>query len=214
MSARRKYNVRGTKDFIVLAGIFFFLFLWAVKDAWYPSPKVLEKHPLEVNVSFETTGSIVRLYVAEGDSIVESQILADLRRVEIEEEFEASKKAYSAAKDKHTSTDEALRNAVKNSASSEEIAALKQDRIDAQAAMDSTLEQVADMRASVDATELHAPSKGIVQDLLVSVHDPVAAGDTVMVIDPADHFYLFNKSLAILSFFAFWIFLGIHILSH
>ncbi len=214
MAARRKYNVKGTKDFIVLAGIFFFLCLWAVKDAWYPSPKVLEKHPLTVNASFETGGSIGAMHVAEGDSIAESQILAELRRVEIEEGFESSKKAYSAAKGSYTLADEALRNAVKNGASSEVIAEFKQSRIDAQATMDSALEQVTSMRAGIDAAELHAPDKGVVKDILVAVHDQVAAGETVMVIDPADHFYLFNKSLAILSFIAFWLFLGIHVLTH
>ena len=214
MAAKRKYNVKGTKDFIVLAGIFFFLCLWAVKDAWYPSPKVLEKHPLTVGVSFETTGLLGSLFVAEGDSVVESQILAELRRTEIEDEFEASKKAYSAAKDGYTLADEALRNAVKSSASSEVIAEFKQSRIDAEATMDSTLEQVTTMRARIDAAELHAPDKGVVKDILVAVHDQVEAGETIMVIDPGDHFYLFNKSLAIFSFIAFWVFLGIHVLTH
>ena len=34
----------------------------------------------------------------------------------------------------------------------------------------------------------------------------VQAGETVMVLEPSDSFYLFNKSLAVFSFFAFWIF--------
>jgi multidrug resistance efflux pump len=213
MAARRKYNVKGTKDFVVLAGIFFFLCLWAIKDAWYPSPKVLEKHPLTVEVSFEADGSVGHLYVMKGDSIVEEQILADLRRVEMDEKLEASKQSYSAAKEQYALADNALRNAVKNSVASEEIAELKQNRIDAQAAMDSSLEEVTSLRAGIDATELHAPTKGVVQEVLVSVYDHVAAGDPVMVIDPADHFYLFNKSLAIFSFIAFWLFLGIHVLT-
>ena len=213
MAARRKYNVKGTKDFIVLAGIFFFLCLWAIKDAWYPSPKVLKKHPLTLNASFETGGSIGSIYVEEGDSIAESQILAELRRVEIEEDLEASKKAYSAAKAEYNLADEALRNAVKKGASSEIIAGFKQKRIDMQTAMDSALEQVNSARTRIDTSELQSPDKGVVLDILVSVHDQVAAGETVMVIDPADHFYLFNKSLAIISFIAFWLFLGIHILT-
>jgi hypothetical protein len=203
--------------------------------------------------------------VKEGDSIAESQVLAELRRVEIEEEFEASKKAYTAAKNKHTLMDEALRNAMKNGASGEEITQLKQNRIDAQAAMDSALEKVTAMRARIDVTVLQAPIKGIVQSVLVSVYeqveaieaesdgkvsrienggltvedaggaskdyainddmllkvksgDAIAKGDIIasqiaFVINPADHFYLFNKSLAIFSFIAFWFFLGIHILT-
>jgi len=213
MPAKRKYNVKGTKDFIVLAGIFFFLCLWAVKDAWYPSPKVLEKHPEEVTVAFEVAGSIGQLHVAEGDSIGEEQVLAELHHAKIQEKFDTAKKEYSDAKNQHTLMDEALRNAVKNGASSEGIAELKQGRLDAQTAMDSALEEVNDIREKLDATELRAPGKGVVKEVLVSLHAQVEAGETVIAIDPRDHFYLFNKSLAIFSFIAFWVFLGIHILA-
>ncbi len=213
MPVKRNYKVKGAKDFIVLAGIFFFLCLWAIKDAWYPSPKVMEKHPQEVALAFETDGSIGELHVAEGDSVIEEQVLAELRHVKMQEEFEAAKKEYSAAKDKHVLMDEALRNAVKNGASSEGIAELKQNRIDAQIAMDSALEKVNAGRARIDATELRASDKGVVKHISVSLHDQVGAGDTVIVIEPNDHFYLFNKSLAIFSFIAFWIFLGIHFLA-
>lgn len=213
MPAKRKYNVKGTKDFIVLAGIFFFLCLWAVKDAWYPSPKVLEKHPEEVAVAFEVAGSIGQLHVTEGDSIGEEQVLAELHHAKIQEKFDTAKKEYSDAKNQHALMDEALRNAVKNGASSEGIAELKQGRVDAQTAMDSALEEVNDIRAKLDATELRAPGKGVVKKVLVSLHAQVEAGESVIAIDPKDHFYLFNKSLAIFSFIAFWVFLGIHILA-
>jgi len=213
MPAKRKYNVKGTKDFIVLAGIFFFLCLWAVKDAWYPSPKVLEKHPEEVVVAFEVAGSIGQLHVAEGDSIGEEQVLAELHHAKIQEKFDTAKKEYSDAKNQHTLMDEALRNAVKNGASSEGITELKQGRVDAQTAMDAALGEVNDIRAKLDATELRAPGKGVVKKVLVSLHAQVEAGETVIAIDPRDHFYLFNKSLAIFSFIAFWVFLGVHILA-
>jgi hypothetical protein len=48
---------------------------------------------------------------------------------------------------------------------------------------------------------------------MVSAYSQVKAGDPVLVIDPKDHFYLFNKSLAIFSFMAFWVFLAIHLLA-
>ena len=213
MPTKRKYNVSGSKDFIVLAGVFFFLCLWSVKDAWYSSPKTLEKHPLEVAESFDTDGAIGQLHVVEGDSVGESQILAELRRVRKQEEFEAAKMAYSTAKNKHTLVDEALRNAVKNGASSDGIAELKQNRIDAQSTMDAALEEVNVTRTRLDSTELRASGKGVVKHILISAHAQVEAGQTVIVIDPKDHFYLFNKSLAIFSFIAFWAFLGIHILA-
>ena len=213
MPGKRKYNTKGTKDFIVLAGIFFFLCLWAVKDAWYPSPKVMEKHPMEVNASFETAGLIEQLHVAVGDEISEEQVLAELRRVAILGKFETAKKTYAAAKDQHTLADEALRNAVKSGASSEEIGELKQNRIDTQTEMDAALEPVNTLREEIDSTELLSPSKGVVKELIVSLYGRVDVGETVLVIDTKDHFYLFNKSLAIFSFIAFWVFFGIHVLS-
>ena len=211
MPAKRKYNIKGSKDFIVLAGIFFFLCLWSIKDAWYTSPKTLEKHPREIIAAFETHGLIERLYVKEGDSVGEKQLLATLRRVKINEEFSSAKKDYAEAKNQHTLSDEVLRNAVKNGATGEGLAGFKQNRIDAQAAMDAALEQVNLARKRIDATELRASGKGVVKEVRVALYGQVDEGSTVMVINPKDHFYLFNKSLAIFSFFAFWVFLGTHI---
>jgi len=136
-----------------------------------------------------------------------------IRYAKIQEKFDTAKKEYSDAKNQHTLMDEALRNAVKNGASSEGITELKQGRVDAQTAMDAALGEVNDIRAKLDATELRAPGKGVVKKVLVSLHAQVEAGETVIAIDPRDHFYLFNKSLAIFSFIAFWVFLGVHILA-
>ena len=211
MSAKRKYNIKGSRDFIVLAGIFFFICLWAVKDAWYPSDKVVEKHPLVLLASFDTGGLVDQLLVEEGDSVVETQVLAKLRTVKMNEEFDEAKKGYITAKNKHTLMDEALRNAEKNGVDSDGIVELKQNQMDAQSAMATALEQVNSIRARIDAADLLATGKGVVTDVQVLLYDQVEAGETVFVIDPKDHFYLFNKSLAIFSFFAFWVFLGVHI---
>lgn len=213
MPAKRKYNVKGSKDFIVLAGIFFFLCLWSIKDAWFPSPKTVEKHPQEVVAAFETSGLVEQLHVREGDSVGEGQLLAELRRGRMKDESAAAKKAYIEAKNKHTLMDEALRNAENNGATNEGIAGIKQSRDDAKTAMDTALKQVNLARERLDAAELRASSKGVVKEIVVPLYASVEAGDTVLVIDPKDHFYLFNKSLAIFSFIAFWVFLGIHILA-
>jgi hypothetical protein len=52
-----------------------------------------------------------------------------------------------------------------------------------------------------------------VLEVPVDRYDTVAAGQTVIVIEPKQGFYLFNKSLAIFSFVAFWVFLALHILT-
>ena len=213
MANRRKYNIKGSKDFIVLAGIFFFLCLWSIKDAWYTSPKKLKEHPHEVMASFETSGSIGHLHLKQGDPVNENQLIAELRSVKKKEEFAAAKEAYKAAKQRHALADEALRNAVKNGGDSSRLAELSKERDDAKAAMDAALAEVDAARDRIDACRLLSPSKGVVKEVRVAVYDQVEAGEPVMVIDPKDHFYLFNKSLAIFSFIAFWVFLGIHILA-
>ena len=40
----RKYNVEGTKSFLIAAIILLVLGLWHIKDGWFPSPEVMEKH--------------------------------------------------------------------------------------------------------------------------------------------------------------------------
>jgi len=213
MPAKRTYKVRVAKDFIVLAGIFFFLCLWAVKDAWYPSDKVLNKHPRLVEVSFETAGSVGQVHAGVGDSIGEGQLLAELRSTRMEVEFTAAKKEYTEAKNTHALMQEALRDAEKKGGSVEEITELRNSEIQAKTAMDATLQRVGKIRASIDSAELVAPTKGKIMEVRVVSHGQIAAGQTAFVINPQDHFYLFNQSLAIFSFVSFWVFLGLHLLT-
>lgn len=213
MPAKRKYNVKGTNDFLVLAGIFFFLCLWAVKDAWFPSPKVVKKHPMEISVAFATAGSVEKVHVAKGEHISENQVLANLRRDRLQVEYDEAKDAYATAKNQYTLLNTAAKNAFTNGASDAGIEDLRARAEVAKLAMDEALSVVVKLRADMDASELRAPSKGIVKEILVATHTLVEKEQTAMVIDPKDHFYLFNKSLAVFSFFAFWVFLAIHVLA-
>ena len=213
MPAKRTYNVRVQKDFIVLAGVFFFLCLWAVKDAWYTSDKVLKKHPVCVEVSFKTAGTVGKVHVGAGDSIGEGQLLAELRSTRMEVDFEAAKKEYTASKNKYALTQKALGNAVKSGAGDEEITEIKDSVLQAKAAMGARLKKVGEIRVALDSTGLLAPTKGEIMEVFVSPHGRIEAGETAMVIDPKDHFYLFNKSLAIFSLIAFGVFLSLHLLA-
>jgi multidrug resistance efflux pump len=211
--AKRTYNVKGTQDFLVLAVIFFFLCLWAIKDAWYPSPKVLERHPLQIELAFEMAGAIGKLHVMEGDAVGENMVVAELRSVKLEGEFAAAKKEYSDARKKVRLMESAVKNAEKNGASDEGIAGFKKNLADANAAMQAAHEKVNTLKEQLAKGELVAGTKGEVKSLNKSLHGQVEAGETVMVIDPKDHFYTFNKSLAIFSFIAFWVFICLHVLA-
>ena len=200
MPVKRQYHVKGTNDFIVLAGIFFFLCLWSVKDAWYPSEKVLKKHPLEIIVTAEAGGTVEKVMVEAGDAVAEDMVLAKLRSDRVSGEFEDAKKSYTEAKQKFT-----LLNSASQTGDAVEIAA-------AQAAMDQSLTKVDELRIVLDSMEIKAPDKGEIKESFIVTHGLVEAGDHVFLIDPQDHFYLFNISLAIFSFVLFWVFLAIHLL--
>lgn len=191
--ATRRYNVKGIKDFIVLAGIFFFLCIWAVKDAWYPSAKVLKDHPRLVEVSFPVAGMIKEFNVMVGDSVSppkeehEATVLASLSDARLNKKFEELKAAY-----------------VDLQEGSPEKAAM--------------LKEIGLLKSQLEQHTLHCPKLGKekggkVRELLASRYDTVEAGQPVMVIEPNKGFYLFNKSLAIISFIAFWIFLGVHFMT-
>ncbi len=214
MPVKRKYKVNGTKDFIIFSGIFFFLCLWAIKDAWYPSPKVIKKHPQQIEVSFNIDGAIAQWHVAKGDSVGEGQLLVELQQSKMQVDFDAAKKKYATEKEEIILLDFTLRNAKANHISDAEITTLEQRQVVAESEMDHTLEEVNVMRERMNSSGLYSPSKGVVKELLASTYSQIEQGQGVVMIDPKDHFYLFNKSLAILSFFAFWIFLGLHILSN
>lgn len=213
MPAKRKYNVKGTNDFLVLGLIFFFLCLWAIKDAWYPSDKVLKKHPLTVVASFEAAGSVGEIFVQVDDSVAEEQVIAHLRTDKMAVEFEEAKSTYTETKKKHAMMELALKNANQNGASTEGIAEIQERADISKAAMDESLAKLSELRIAMDSSELKSPSKGKILEIKVGTHSMVKAGEAAFIIDPKDHFYLFNKSLAIFSFFAFWVFLGIHIVA-
>ena len=69
-----------------------------------------------------------------------------------------------------------------------------------------------ELRIALDAMEIKAPDKGEIKESYIGTLSIVEAGDQLFLIDPQDHFYLFNKSLAIFSFVLFWVFLAIHLL--
>lgn len=213
MPVKRKYNVKGTNDFLVLGLIFFFLCLWAVKDAWYPSDKVLKKHPLTVEASFGAAGSVDKILVKVDDSVAEDQVIASLRTDKMAVEYEEAKSTYTETKKKHVMMTLALKNSNKNGVSEEGLAEVQERLSVAKKAMDESLAKVTELRVAMESSELKSPSKGRILEIKQGPHSMVDVGETVVVIDPKDHFYLFNKSLAIFSFLAFWVFLAIHILA-
>lgn len=48
----RKYQVAGTKKFLIWAVVLLALGIWSVVDGWFPSAETLAKHPLDTDGNF------------------------------------------------------------------------------------------------------------------------------------------------------------------
>ncbi len=213
MPAKRDYNIKGTNDFLILAAIFFFLCIWAVKDAWFPSDKVLSKHPRQLDVTFGVAGTVQEVNVGQGDVVAENQVLAKLRSDRVLVEYEKARSSYSEAKQQHIALEKESKKLIASGASADKIADLQEQLNAAQQEMDEALDAVGELRQQLDSSTLKASSKGEILKIMIAPHTMVSAEQTALVIDPKDHFYLFNKSLTVLSFILFWVFLAVHILA-
>ena len=212
--SKRRYQSKATKDFLVLALVFFLLCIWAIKDAWFPSDKVLKKHPQAVSMEFTMDGFIQKVHVSEGDFVGEDAVLAELNVAKITEAFEQQKKEYSAKKKEFRLMQKAQENSAINGASESSMAEREARQQQLANQLNELQDEINKLRSQIEEFELIAPKKGTIIKLNKMDNMFVQAGETVMVLEPSDSFYLFNKSLAVFSFFAFWIFLGLHIVAH
>lgn len=141
----RRYKVEGTNDFLVAAVILAGLGAWSIKDGWFPSAKVLERHPFEVAVKAPFDGVVVDLAAIAGKNVSTNHVVARVRPV---------------------------------------------------AAPGATEPPAAvDIRPGA----LGAGTEGTIMEVRRARHDPVKQGDPIVMIAPDEHFYPFNKSLAVLS---------------
>ncbi len=63
----RRFHVQGTNDFLVWAVALLALGLWCVKDGWFPSESVLERHPHTVEIKSPQAGMVKDVFVKTGD---------------------------------------------------------------------------------------------------------------------------------------------------
>ncbi len=75
----RRYKVEGTSDFLIAAVVLAGLGVWAIKDGWFPSPKVLEKHPREIVVVAPFDGVLAEVPVVGGQDVTTNSVVARMR---------------------------------------------------------------------------------------------------------------------------------------
>ena len=182
MARNRINKIKGTKDFLVLAVACIFICLWSIRDAWFPTEKILKKHPQVYPITTAVSGVVQTIPVKVGDEVGGSAPLLTLATKSYKIAVETAEEAYKAAQggDKKV---------IK-----EKLNALMQAREDLRA----TTVRCSDF--ILETSHGSDPLKGKVLDILTDLATHVDAGETVMLVRPDDTFYAFNKTLAVLSF--------------
>jgi multidrug resistance efflux pump len=180
--AKGRFNIKGTKDFLVAAVFCGFLCIWSIRDAWFPSEKVLKKHPQEVAVTFEVSGVLKDIPVRVGQEFSGKILLASLYDDSYQAKVTEAEAAFEAAK------------AAKDPLVEDKLDLMMKARADLDAC---TLESTDIIRTGSHGEE---PLRGVVVRIVSKPATEIEAGTPVLMVRPADTFYIFNKTLAILSF--------------
>jgi multidrug resistance efflux pump len=180
---KRIKKIKATKDFLVAAVACGFVCLWAIRDAWFPTEKILKRHPLEFAITNSIPGVVKSIPVAVGDEVSGARPLLILSAQQYEQAVAVATEAYRAAvetKDK------------------ELIKARLETLTQAEEKLKETTLRCSDFLLKTSHGE--DSLKGKVLEILVEPATYVDVGETVMVIQPADTFYIFNQTLAVLMF--------------
>ena len=189
--AKGRFNVKGSKDFLVMAVFCTFLCLWSVRDAWFPTKKVLEKHPQSVAVAMEVSGVIKSLPLHPGEEFTGSFVLATIYDDSYRKVLATAEADFAAAKEAREGVDAALEKVLSARENLEKCSVRNTDII---------------MKTSHGEDAL----QGKVLEHLVKRATHVDAGEPVLLVQPKDTFYQFNKSLALLSFIGLVVSLALH----
>jgi hypothetical protein len=249
--ARRRFAIKGTKDFLVLAVFCAALCVWSVRDAWFPTKKILKKHPREISVAFSVPGVVERIAVAADSDIAGKMLLAKLYdescRVNVLNAEAAVKTARSEnAPDLEAKVAEMLQahealnactlentdpHLMRTTSHGEEALrgrvirvlvtpASKVEVLRAESAgqVSKITEKAVFVSAGGDAKEdsdvrEYKLDGGMTP--LVKVEEDISegralAGTSVMLVKPVDTFYMFNQTLAVLTFIGMLVALFFH----
>lgn len=181
MAKKSRLKIKGTKDFLVAAVVCVFLCLWAIRDAWFPTERILKKHPLSFDISASVPGVIQSVPVEAGDEISKKTVLAVLSEKPYQKAVDAATAAYETARENKT---EDL---------AEKLVALKMAREDLAACT------VYNTDFTLKTSHGEDILQGKVLEILAPQATQVEAGETIMTVQPKDTFYIFNQTLAVLS---------------
>jgi hypothetical protein len=220
MAKKKKYaKVKGTKDFLILTILCAVLGIWAVRDGWFPSNKTLKKHPHALTLGFDAGGVVLHVEVREGEAVGEGVVLAKLATGTLDQKLKALEVDYAIARDSGKEQLAAEAHA--------EILTLR-DQI-----LASTLKIAKGYMIELDENRvpqivgavwdendpnykkcyLLKEKSMVIQEVLIKSGRRIDSGEPAIVVNTKDHFYPFNKVLALVSGIGMAVFGILHILA-
>ncbi len=209
---KRTYKNHGTNDFLILTIVCGVIGVWAIFDGWFPSQKVLKKHPYELILSFDQDGVVESINTQVGAPAV--GVLAKLATASVDARLTVAQAAYEAA-DKSG-------NSVARSKTLAELTDLREKLLASELKvaprylieMDENGVPQVD-RAIFDEHDPayekgYEPKSAVVKEILIMENGHVFSGKPAFVLDTKDHFYPFNKVLTVVMVFGFVIFGWLH----
>lgn len=190
--AKKKYKIKGTKDFLILAVFCGFMCVWAIRDAWFPTRKVLEKHPQEVPAAFAVPGVVREVRVQPGDVIEDRTVIAVLNDTVYQERVNEARARFDSARE----------------ARDPETETRLDELNEARAALEKCTLRNTDIKVNTSHGE--DVLRGRVLRIDAPPGTPVEAGQPVVTIRPQNSFYIFNQSLAVIMFIGMIISLFFH----
>jgi hypothetical protein len=192
MAQNRFTKIKGTKDFLVVAVVCVFLCLWSIRDAWFPTQSILKKHPLTYSVVSKTSGVVQSVPVHPGQKIGGSMVLVELAVSSHQRAVDEAEAAYTAAKESEAPD------------KSEKLAALHKAKEALLAC------KIRNTDFTLETTHGEEALNGKVLEIFARPAVPIEAGEVLMTVEPHDTFYIFNKTLAVLTFLGAGIALFFH----
>ena len=208
----RKYTIESTSDFLIAAVFLLGFAVWSCVDGWFPPERVQKKHPLEVAASFNREGVIETVSATAGQTVGTNHALAVLSAADLSDRIEKAQNARAEAVLLRDKAQAGLAGARTSGADSNEIARLEAQASAAVEEESRCVAALAVLRAERLQAELRSPAEGTVIRVEKKAGDIARPGDHVFVVYPREsgRFYVFNKSMAILSFIGAAICLWIH----
>jgi multidrug resistance efflux pump len=190
--AKGSFKIKGTKDFLVAAVFCGFLCVWSIRDAWFPTEKIMKKHPREIPVAFKISGVVKNIPVKVGDGVKGKIPLASLYDESYRAKVTEAEVVFEVAK------------STKDPAVEKKLDVLMKARAD--------LEACTVKNTDVTWMTTHGEDilTGTIARILVQPATQIEAGVPVLTVTPTDTFYLFNKTLAVLTFIGMIIALIFH----